>query len=58
MNKFYPAVQEAKSVLDEWLPESEWAGARNRAIAEAVVQRLIAKGIIQSDDPDELVKVY
>jgi hypothetical protein len=53
-NKYETAVHEVESVLDEWL-----ASYGDRllvgAMAKAIVERLVAKGVIQSTDPDELV---
>jgi hypothetical protein len=53
MNKFELAVHETRSVLDEWLmdvPDSP----TNDLLATAVVDRLIAKGVIQSTIEDDL----
>jgi hypothetical protein len=52
-NKYEQAVAETRSVLDEWL-----TGTYHDIVATKVVERLIAKGIIQDTDPSELVKVY
>lgn len=53
MNKYELALAETRSVLAEWL-DSGW----DDIVAKKIVERLIAKGVIQSTDPDELVKVY
>lgn len=55
MNRYELAVAETQSVLDEWL-----ASYGDRLLvapmATAIVERLIAKGVIQATDPDELVE--
>lgn len=56
MNKYALAVAETRSVLGEWIPE--YMDEHGAAMANAVVERLIAKGVIQSTDPEDLVKVY
>ena len=55
MNRYELAVYETQSVLSEWNLE---AFAEPGRLAAAIVDRLVAKGVIQSTDPDELVKVY
>ena len=50
-NKYEAAKTETKSVLSEWLV----TGDTDR-LAGDIVQRLIAKGIIQDTNPDELVE--
>ena len=50
MNKYELAVYETKSVLAEHFTMTMRDG-----VAEAIVERLIAKGVIQSTDPDDLV---
>ena len=49
-NLFDQAVEEATSVMHEWL-DSDW----DDIVATKIVERLIAKGIIQSTDMNELV---
>jgi len=57
-NKYETALAEVRSVLDEWLTEEQpvwpvgydWNGRLTREI----VERLIAKGVIQSTDPADL----
>jgi len=53
MTKYDRALTETQSVLDEWL-----AGYGDRILvlplAQAIVERLIAKGVIQSIDEDDL----
>lgn len=53
-NLYELAVAETKSVLNEWLDDP----LRSDALAEVVVERLIAKGVIQSTDPDELTDYW
>ena len=57
MNRYELAVHEVESVLDEWLASY---GDRLLVLpmARVIVERLIAKGVIQSTDPDELVHIY
>jgi hypothetical protein len=59
-NKYEQAVNETRSVLDEWdvsTPTSRITHEYTTPfIARAVVARLIAKGVIQSTDPDDLVE--
>jgi len=50
MNRYESAVAEVRSVLSEWDPRP-----LDDIIADKIVERLVAKGIIQSTDPDELV---
>ena len=54
MNKHELAVHEVESVLDEWLANY---GDRLLVLpmAQAIVERLIAKGVIQSTDPNDLL---
>lgn len=56
MNLYELALVETKSVLDEWLTDTVVYQALHKAMAEAIVDRLIAKGAIQSTDPDELTE--
>jgi hypothetical protein len=53
-NKYQQAVAETRSVLAEWLPDSGF----DDIVATKIVERLIAKGVIQDTDPEQLVKVY
>jgi hypothetical protein len=48
--RYTEAVAEVRSVLSEWTIPGDTA----RLTAD-IVNRLVAKGIIQSDDPEELV---
>jgi len=50
MNKYELALAETKSVLSEWDPRP-----LDDVIAKRIVERLIAKGVIQSTDPEDLV---
>lgn len=52
MNKYETAVYETQSVLLEWMP-----GLRQFSTdcAKQIVERLVAKGVIQSTDPEDLV---
>jgi hypothetical protein len=58
-NKYETAVAEVRSVLGEWL-DLVSLGQRidspfgRDVLANKIVERLIAKGVIQSTDPDEL----
>lgn len=54
MNRYDLALQEVRSVLNEMMTEYRYANEVDAA-AKAVVDRLVAKGVIQSTDPDELV---
>lgn len=59
-NKYEQAVNETRSVLAEWLTlladgERIDSPQSRDVVARRIVDRLIAKGIIQSTDPDELV---
>jgi hypothetical protein len=62
-NKYEEAVNETRSVLAEWLGLLE-TGQRidsphsRDVIARRVVDRLIAKGVIQSTEEDDLVDRY
>jgi hypothetical protein len=53
-NRYELAVHEVESVLDEWL-----ASYGDRllvgAMAKAITERLIAKGVIQSTNPEDLI---
>jgi hypothetical protein len=59
-NKYETAVVEVRSVLGEWL-DLVSLGQRidspfgRDVLANKIVERLIAKGVIQSTDPDDLV---
>ena len=50
MNKYELALHETQSVLDEWLMDPEW----HDIVAKKVVERLIAKGVIQSTNENDL----
>lgn len=60
-NKYEQAVSETRSVLAEWMAMLT-EGARvdsphaRDIVARNVVDRLVAKGIIQSTDPQDLVE--
>src|SRR5215203_3388025 len=60
-NKYEQAVNETKSVLSEWLSLLE-DGQRvdsphtRDVLSRRLVDRLVAKGLIQSTDPDELIE--
>jgi hypothetical protein len=55
MNKYELALQETKSVLDEWWLADDFDLALSREmIAKQVVERLIAKGVIQSTIENDL----
>lgn len=55
-NKYELALRETKSVLDEWWEADDFHLAYSREmIAKQVVERLVAKGVIQSTDPDDLL---
>ena len=51
-NKYETAVAETQSVLDEWL--SGLPQALKGPLAQQIVERLVAKGVIQDTDPEEL----
>jgi hypothetical protein len=51
MNKYELALYETRSVLAEWTDEPF---KDNGMIAQQIVERLIAKGVIQSTDPEDL----
>jgi hypothetical protein len=53
MNKYELAMFEIKGVLDEWLTET--TALIHVPLAREIVDRLIAKGVIQSTDPEDLV---
>lgn len=53
MNKYELALAEVRSVLSEWTIPGDTA-----RLSADIVDRLVAKGVIQSTDPDDLVKVY
>lgn len=55
MNKFELAVAETQSVLDEWMTDTAVYPALHTAMAKAVVERLIAKGVIQSTVLNDLL---
>lgn len=55
MNRYELALAETKSVLDEWFSET-WSSSINPIVAQAVVERLVAKGVIQSTDPEDLMQ--
>jgi hypothetical protein len=50
MNKYELALYEVRSVLEEWLDP----GMGTTEMSTAIVERLIAKGVIQSTDPEDL----
>jgi hypothetical protein len=58
-NKYETALQEVRSVLGEWLDlindgeRIDSPHSRN-VVAGKIVDRLVAKGLIQSTDPDDL----
>lgn len=55
-NKYELALRETKSVLDEWWEADDFHLAYSRElIAKQIVERLVAKGVIQSTDPDDLL---
>jgi len=49
VNRYELAVHEVRSVLAEWDPRP-----LDDIIATKIVERLVAKGVIQSTDPEEL----
>ena len=49
MNKYELALHEIRSVLSEWDPRP-----MDDIIATKIVERLVAKGVIQSTDPEDL----
>jgi hypothetical protein len=49
-NKYDAAVAEVRSVLSEWMIPGD-----TERLAADLVTRLVAKGVIQSTDPDDLV---
>ena len=51
-SKYETALAEVQSVLSEWM--STDPGADERRLAQQIVDRLVAKGVIQSTDPEEL----
>ena len=51
-NKYETALAETQSVLDEWL--SGLPQALKGPLAQQIVERLVAKGVIQDTDPEEL----
>lgn len=57
-NLYELALTETKSVLDEWLTDTAVYQTLHQAMAQAIVERLIAKGVIQSTDPDELTDYW
>ena len=50
--KYETAISETQSVVDEWL--TGLPAALKEPLARAIVERLVAKGVIQDTDPDEL----
>lgn len=56
MTKYDDAVAETQSVLAEWLVPfaTGTGGTWHVDLGAAIVDRLVAKGIIQSTDPEEL----
>lgn len=55
MNKYELALHETKSVLDEWWEADDFhLGYSREMIAKQIVERLVAKGVIQSTDPEDL----
>ena len=55
MNKYELAVAETRSVLSEWMADDRIASEFSRGVlAGEIVERLVAKGVIQSTDPDDL----
>ena len=59
MNKYELAVHEIESVLEEWNDSEDnpsWpiGYAWNARIARVITDRLVAKGVIQSTNPDDL----
>jgi len=55
MNKYELAVAETRSVLSEWMADDRIASEFSRGVlAGKIVERLVAKGVIQSTDPDDL----
>jgi hypothetical protein len=59
MSRYDDAVHEVESVLSEWRDSDDnpsWpvGYAWNDRIARVIVDRLVAKGVIQSTDPDDL----
>jgi len=57
MTRYDNAVSEVRSVLNEHMIEYRFASEVDAA-AVAVVERLVAKGIIQSTDSDDLRSTY
>jgi hypothetical protein len=56
MNKYELALAETKSVLDEWWLADDFDLALSREmIAKQIVERLIAKGVIQSTIENDLL---
>ena len=54
-NKYDLALQEVRSVLRETLDPDNWSvPSEFDLVATAVVDRLVAKGVIQSTDPEDL----
>jgi hypothetical protein len=54
-NKYETAVNEVRSVLAEWVADDRISSEFARGVlADKVVQRLIAKGVIQSTNPEDL----
>jgi hypothetical protein len=62
-NRYETAVSETRSVLGEWmdlLAEGQRIDSPHArdVVARKIVDRLVAKGIIQSTDPDDLQSAY
>ena len=63
MNRYELAVHEVQSVLAEWMvPLLLGSGGGEKAsqewsvdLGKVIVDRLVAKGVIQSTDPEDLV---
>jgi adenylylsulfate kinase-like enzyme len=55
-NRYETAISETQSVVDEWL--TGLPAALKEPLARAIVDRLVAKGVIQSTDPDDLTTQY
>ena len=53
MNRYELAVYETQSVLSEWIDPA--LHIRTTEMTKAIVDRLIAKGVIQSTNPNDLV---
>jgi hypothetical protein len=55
-NKYETALAEVRSVLAEWMVQGERISSEfaRGVLADKIVDRLVAKGVIQSTDPDDL----